>query len=61
MADSKLLQSVPLILNNPSPNIQGKIHVGHDTAKYKMTGDEYLVITDSGLSTSSYVDCFCFL
>jgi hypothetical protein len=63
LADSKLFQNVPLILTNPSPNIQGSIHRGHDHnegSRFIFTDDENLVITDSGSTASVYVDSAAF-
>jgi hypothetical protein len=63
LADSKLFQNVPLILTNPSPNIQGSIHGGHhhnEGSRFIFTGDEYMVITDSGSTASVYVDSAAF-
>lgn len=61
VGDSKLFQSQPLLLFSVSPELQSKIHSGSDDGKFMFTGDENLILRDTGSTASVYIDCYAFV
>jgi hypothetical protein len=61
LADSKVFANVPLILVNPSPDLQTSAIFGHEAgSKFIFTGDEYLEIKDAGSTNPVYCDAIAF-
>jgi hypothetical protein len=50
-----------MIMCNPSPDLNAKIHLSNDVgSRFVMTGDEYLMLKDSGSSAAVYIDTLAF-
>lgn len=61
LQDSKMLQNQPFVLVTATPSLQNILQAGLAIGKYVFTGDENIIIKDSGSTVTVWVDSLAFV